>query len=407
MGMPGNSMSTNTDSSFKVSDVNPATSPLPEIPFKQAVEALLKPAPMDWDEDFDEEDFEDDEEIGFEDHAYRPPAPDPDLPVEACSRYHGRLVAGVAFHPVAAAVHLAFTGHRPLRLSPDAIWLLICQAVANHINAHADELRPRLVRHQGRARIEVRRDDFLKGSPENPWPEVFSEFSAKVKDHIGPEVDRFLPAFSTTGPVERAAAEIVLLDAVRSYFECDLATLCGIPTITLEGTPDDWRVLAERLGSFADLGMGRWLEALGPILGQFVRASQGDVDQKFWRSLYKLNDQSGGPVLTGWMMAFFPYLKNHRTGAADTPDEIYLKGSWDQIEQKLYPPEESCRGWVEGPSIESLPGGLSKAPFRWEYLDRVFDMEFLGGFVGVAQDERTLALRPEIGWAIREATGPC
>jgi hypothetical protein len=45
---------------------------------------------------------------------------------------------------------------------------------------------------------------------------------------------------------------------------------------------------------------------------------------------------------------------------------------------------------------------LSKAPFRWSYLDRRFDMEFLGGFVGVAQDQETLALRPEIGWAVKE-----
>jgi len=30
-------------------------------------------------------------------------------------------------------------------------------------------------------------------------------------------------------------------------------------------------------------------------------------------------------------------------------------------------------------------------------------MEFLGGFVGVSQDEASLALRPEIGWAVREA----
>jgi hypothetical protein len=29
-------------------------------------------------------------------------------------------------------------------------------------------------------------------------------------------------------------------------------------------------------------------------------------------------------------------------------------------------------------------------------------MEFLGGFVGVAQNRKTLDLRPEIGWAVRE-----
>jgi hypothetical protein len=57
----------------------------------------------------------------------------------------------------------------------------------------------------------------------------------------------------------------------------------------------------------------------------------------------------------------------------------------------------------DGPTIEDFPGGLSRAPFRWHYLEKTFDMEFLGGFVGVAQDPETLALRPEIGWAVREA----
>ena len=47
---------------------------------------------------------------------------------------------------------------------------------------------------------------------------------------------------------------------------------------------------------------------------------------------------------------------------------------------------------------------MSKAPFLWHYLERSFDMEFLGGFVGVAQDQETLTLRLEIGWAVREAS---
>jgi len=58
---------------------------------------------------------------------------------------------------------------------------------------------------------------------------------------------------------------------------------------------------------------------------------------------------------------------------------------------------------VEGPRLADLPSGLSTAPFCWEYLDRSFDMEFLGGFVGVSQDRETLLVKPEIGWAVREA----
>jgi hypothetical protein len=56
-----------------------------------------------------------------------------------------------------------------------------------------------------------------------------------------------------------------------------------------------------------------------------------------------------------------------------------------------------------GPTVADLPSGLSKAPFRWNYLGRFFDMELLGGFVGVAQNPETLAVRPEIGWVVREA----
>jgi hypothetical protein len=387
---------TATVTTFEVSDVVRANHPLPEVPYKQAVEALLTT------------DLPEDERRMIEDWAKqglsirRPEAP-ASRPIEACARYHGRLVGRVAFHPFVAAVHRAFMDHRPLCLSPDAVWLMICQAVANHVNANAERLRSRFVRHEGKVQIDVRRDDFVKGSPENPWPEVFSEFSAKIRDHVGPTLDLFLPAFSTTGPVERAAAEVVLLDAMRSYFQYAFHTMCGIPAITLEGTTGDWEALADRAAAFANFGLERWIGVLRPILRQFVRASQGDVDVAFWRSLYKLNSQSGGPVITGWITAFFPYLKDYRTGRASVPIEEFFRGGGRGVEQMLYPGEEACPGFAHGPTIESLPGGLSKAPFRWHYLEKTFDMEFLGGFVGVAQDLETLTLRPEIGWAVREA----
>lgn len=134
-------MNTATTTTF-VSDVKRATEPLPEIPYKEAVEAQVSKGP-----------------------------------IESCSRYHGRLLERVAYHPVVAAVHRAFMKHHPLCLSPDTIWLMIIHGVANHINVHAEELRPRFVSHQGKITLHVRRDDFIKGSPENPWSDVFSEFS--------------------------------------------------------------------------------------------------------------------------------------------------------------------------------------------------------------------------------------
>ncbi|MGE3818136.1 MAG: DUF4419 domain-containing protein [Isosphaeraceae bacterium] len=388
---------------FEVSNVERATALLPEVPYKEAIEALLTPPISDreW-------------YLIKRDPKYRtdvPPKAESAPRLEACARYHGRLVAGDRYHPLIAAAHRAFMDHRPLCLTPDVIWLTICQGVSNHVNVHAERLRPLLVRHEGKIPIVVRRDDFVKGSPENPWPEVFTKFSGAIREHVGPNLDLFLPDFSTTGAAERAAAEIVLLETMRSYFKFRMKTRCGIPEIRLEGTPGDWRALADRVEAFAEFELDRWVEALRPILRQFERASRGDVDRPFWQSLHKLHDESGGPYVTGWITAFLPYLKGSEPGPATFPSMWLSKGSAQLLERLLN--VSSRRGDQRGedfgfssdrlgPTIDSLPGGLSVAPFRWNYLDRSFDMEFLGGFVGVAQDERTLALRPEIGWGVRE-----
>jgi hypothetical protein len=324
--------------------------------------------------------------------------------VEACSRYHGRLVEGVEYHPVIAAIGLAFNDHRPLVLSPDCVWLLVAQGLANHVNANAEELRSRFVSHSGKFTLSVRRDDFIKGSPENPWPEVFSEFSERLREHLGAEThDLLLPSFSTTGAVERAAAEVVLLDAVQSYFSYEFATACGIPQVVLEGTPDDWETLAERTRGLERFGLEWWTRSLGPILDQFVAASQGRADARFWRSIYNWDGGSGGPYISGWNTAFFPYLKDGETGRASRRNPWLAKGG-EKLDALLYP-REKREPFGYGLTTEDFPGGLARAPFLWNYLGQPFDMEFLGGFVGVRQETGTLRLRPEIGWAVREHAG--
>ena len=66
-----------------------------------------------------------------------------------------RILPPDGVHPLLGAVGRAFADHRPLVLSPDAVWLTIAQGVAQHIRLHAEELRPLLVNHTGRKRLEV------------------------------------------------------------------------------------------------------------------------------------------------------------------------------------------------------------------------------------------------------------
>jgi Domain of unknown function (DUF4419) len=343
---------------FDVSNVKKATRPLREISYHRAVKLLLtNPEPNQENRN--------------------------KVKIEACSHYHSKLVASVRFHPFIVALHQAFNDHRPLSLSPDMIWLLIAQGLAEHINCHAEELRSHFVKHQGKVNIVVRRDDFVKGNSTNDWSKVFTEFSTSIRQYIGETNHNILvPTFSTTGVVEKAATEIVLLDAVQSYFEYEVDTLCGIPQIQLEGNIADWQHLLERTIQIDRYQLEWWVDALIPILEQFVLAVQGNPDRDFWRSIYKYDDSSGGITITGWITEFFPYLQEERY----VPAKVSF--------QQRYQNEEI--------QISSFPSGLAKAPFLWKYLETDYEMEFLGGFVGVKQDRHSLFLRPEIGWVVRE-----
>jgi len=332
--------------------------------------------------------------------------------VEACSEYHGKVVA-TKYHPFVGCVHVAFAGHRPLVLSPDMFWLLICQGFARHVNHNAEQFRSLFVRHSGKAKIEVRRDDFFKGSPENPWAEVFGEFSAGIRRHIGEENHaNIVASFSTTGAIETAANEIVLMDSMKSFFDYHVSTLCGIPEVTLEGTADDWRKLCERtqrLGTAYDLAW--WTDRITPVLKRIARNATGKPDSKLWKSIYKVDNGSGGPFINGWIVDFFPYLR--KIGAVHKQSNELT--DWREVAAN---PDQYRNAWFETPNwrfsggkdsvtTEDLPGSLCKVPFTWHYLKpphplREYAMEFIAGFIGFTQDAETLAVRPKIGGAVQE-----
>src|SRR4051794_12045566 len=193
-------------------------------------------------------------------------------PAEACCDYHDDCLADDgSFHSFLRAAEIAYGSHRPLSLSPDMVWLTILQGVAQHVVNHAETLRGRLVQHPGRLRIVVRHDDFVIGSPENPWPEVFGAFREAVIASAGERGATLGCDFGTTGPVERAASDVVLLGAFRPYYEYEAVAACGIPSVTLEGDVADWGRLLAKLDLLDDLDLDWWLAHLRPIVEQFVR----------------------------------------------------------------------------------------------------------------------------------------
>ena len=295
-------------------------------------------------------------------------------------------------HPFVGAVHQAYADHRPLVLSPDMFWLLVTQGLAQHINNHPDEYRGQFGASAEKALIEVRHDGLCKGALENPWEEVFDQFSVQIRDRIGEQNhSAIVTEFSTTSRVEKAAFEIVLMECVKSFFEFSVRSRCGIPEVVLEGEVGDWSHLRDKTESLgAAFNVEWWTDHLVPTLDQIAENAAGEDNPQLWEDIYKEPDGSGGPFLSGWILKFFPYLGNENT----TCNPLFLAAG---THRKL-PADYHI-------TTECLPSSLSKVPFVWKYYGETYSMEFLAGFTGFTQDSESLQVRPKIGWAVREIGG--
>ncbi len=382
------STTSRSSATFAVDDVMPATERLRSCTPLEAARALIDapPGPFAADESTQ----------GNPTHGK----------IEATWSYARNCVADVGFHPLLAAAHLAFSEHRPLVFSPDVVWITIAQGLAEHIRLDREAHRAQLVSHAGKRSLVVERNDLHRESPENPWSEIVAHFTAQLHQEIGPLAERFVCDFSTTGPVERMVSQIVLLDTLRPYFNYYVVAVCGIPSVTLEGTADDWWKLRAKVELLAPFGLDWWLDELRPICDQFVRAATGDVDLKHWQGLYKLRHAYGMTVINGWLGKLFPYLAGSypcRNPLFDSAVKAEIRKLEAEEADKSRPMRYERRWSAPGVRVEDLPRGLSQVRFTYSDDKGNRAMDMLAGAMAVTQDTETGALRPQLGWAIREA----
>ena len=286
----------------------------------------------------------------------------------------------------------AYADHRPLVLSPDMVWLIISQGFSRYVNAHTEEMRDLLVFHEGKMElVTISNNNILL--PNGDWKLLLNDFSACIaKNTKGELADLMTANFSTTGITERIASQVSLMDVVKKYFiYTRISATCGIPSITLKGSPEDWQKVLDKVCSLKKYNLEKWVSDLEDILKEFVKASKGNHNTSFWQSIVKkrridqimagnwcLTDPKKITYLDGWFLKFFP------NALGETPDSVVWNHDMPQemvrvsFRQVLTDPDS-------GMPLDTIP------------------MQLWAGFVGVEEDAKTHALSPKIGWLARIA----
>lgn len=289
----------------------------------------------------------------------------------------------------------AYANHYSLALSPDIIWTVISQEFNYYINNESEAMRDRIVSHQGKMTLAVETKEDLY-SPNVKWEELLDGFDKQIAENTkGNIADMMRADFSTTGKTERIASQITLMSSVKRYFEyVSYYIVCGIPSITIEGTPDDWKKVIEKTEILRNYDLGWWVDNLTPILNEFVAAAEGKANRAFWQNIVMklrpdemrelgcmagLSDEEPTYV-DGWFLKLMPFNKKGRT-----------------------PRKVSCE------TNQMLPN-VASAPFTYKVLDNLGNtisstpMNMVAGLVGV--DVNANVMRPRIGWMVCENNGP-
>lgn len=288
-------------------------------------------------------------------------------------------------------VQYCFDEHRPLAISPDAIWLLICQGFSIHLNENFDSLQYAVFTGDKPVDIIVRNDSLSKGKTAD-WQMLISGLSEQTKSYTKSDVyGTVVQHFSTTTPIERTAFEITLLESQKKAFNYIAESGCGIPEITLKGKISDWQQILDSVENFRRFGLDEWVDNLQPVLRQFVYARKGDIDTAFWNSLYKYSASYGSVSVSGWFLKFFPYVK-----------EYYNEGEFQKfryVKNKFLNENDFCFSDL---TTENFPSGFAKIDLQWNDFGQHKEMEICSGFFGIRQHEKTKTLEPVISWAVFE-----
>ena len=283
----------------------------------------------------------------------------------------------------------AYKNHYPITVTPDMIWILVLQGFSRFMEKYAEQVREKFVNFEGKKDLKIDRLGYSPyTSTKEVWDGIMKEFVEKIGKNVGKEtIDNLECNFSTTSPAALVTSQVSIMSAMKQYFTYRvLMAGCGISSITLEGSLQDWEKIKSKLEFLSTKALKWWTKHLIPIIDNIIATkkyynSKGKLSKElieFWKGMIRLKGEGGmydPHMINGWIVKFIPKLNGkdpmvyEEIRETDVPDQIICC----PMELTLL-----------------LPFGK-----KIEYSCSLFS-----GFYGMVQDKETFNVRPVIGYAI-------
>jgi hypothetical protein len=329
------------------------------------------------------------------------------------SKLPGQLVPAAA-NSFIETVHLAYSQHHNLVLSPDDIWIQIALGVSIHVNQNFEQLNGKVLHSPEKKELFIRLDS-LNTLKTGYWRQLIDTFTVLARRHVKPEFyETMLPEFSTSTPETRAVLNAILLSSVKESLSLRAASGCGIPNVVLLGTKADWEKILAHLDRLEQYDLRFWTDELKPVIREFVAAFEGNADREFWQRIYKYREGYMMMQMNGWISKFFPYFTEGEY--VDDPDAVAAYVSEnpgividDAVIKTTYYRNPYLKGddyQLHAIDLWSLPSSVCTVPLVWNNLlspdagDHEQHLTLYAGMMGTVQQGPKFDLRNNPVWFI-------
>jgi Domain of unknown function (DUF4419) len=330
-----------------------------------------------------------------------------------------RKVVGASNGFVQACIS-AYSDHYHLVIRPDDVWTTILTQLSLYVNANAEALRSHFVSHEGQETIAVSMDGDRHSVS---WAEIASKFTDELGDRVNdPKLkDWILQSFSTTTDTDRAVSAITMMGTLQAYFSYKAYLKCGIPSVTLQGTREDWVQLRDAVANPSKLPTfgketAEWSRVLHTVLTRFVTSFDDPTSSRtrsFWQNIAHYSGGGSGPrYWSGWITAFCFWNKEGE----------YLRGGGTNIVGGML--KSTLPRWVGSTTLRiggqvfhkinsnEVPPAWVSVPVTVNELGVEFKAKMVAGVVGYSVSESGQKLenggtgldtvRPETAWWMYE-----